>query len=93
MRGLFGERVRDLRTERVVHVLDRFATPDALVDYYRDNFGPTITAYAHVAGDPQRAAELDATFRDFAARSNSAPAGEPRALRDGVPARSTAVRA
>jgi ubiquinone/menaquinone biosynthesis C-methylase UbiE len=77
VRALFGERVRDLRAERTVQVLDRFATSDALVDYYRENFGPTITAYAHVAGDPERAAELDATFRAFAARSNSAPAGEP----------------
>jgi ubiquinone/menaquinone biosynthesis C-methylase UbiE len=77
VRALFGDRVRDLRTERVVEVLDRFATPDDLVDYYRENFGPTISAYAHVAGDPERAAELDAAFRAFAARTNSAPAGGP----------------
>ena len=77
VRALFGDRVRDLRMETRVEVVDAFATPDDLVDYYRENFGPTITAYGHVAGDPGRTAELDATFREFARRGNLGGDGEP----------------
>jgi hypothetical protein len=75
VRTLFGDRVSSLSAELRTQILDRFATPDALVDYYRENFGPTITVYASVADDPERSAQLDAAFREFAARSNSAPPG------------------
>jgi ubiquinone/menaquinone biosynthesis C-methylase UbiE len=75
VRALFGDRVSSLSAEVRTQVLDRFATPDDLVDYYRANFGPTISVYASVADDPARAAELDAAFRGFAARTNTAADG------------------
>jgi SAM-dependent methyltransferase len=75
VRALFGDRVSSLSTSVEMQVLDRFATPDDLVDYYRDNFGPTISAYAALADDPARLAELDAAFRGFAARTNLAAPG------------------
>src|SRR3954469_7631814 len=70
VRALLGDRVTDLRFERAMQVMDRFADAGELVDYYRDNFGPTITAYANVAGDPDRTRELDAAFRAFAQRAD-----------------------
>lgn len=75
VRALFADRVSSLSTSVQIQVLDRFATPDDLVDYYREHFGPTITAYAALADDPARLAELDAAFRGFAARSNLAAPG------------------
>src|SRR3954451_12527587 len=75
VRSLFGSRVRDLTFTRQVQVMDRFADPAEAVAYYRDNFGPTVMAYAAVADDPERRAALDAAFLDFATRSNSGPPG------------------
>jgi SAM-dependent methyltransferase len=75
VRSLFGSRVRDLTFTRQVQVMDRFADPAAAVAYYRDNFGPTVMAYAGLADDPERRAALDAAFLDFATRSNSGPPG------------------
>jgi SAM-dependent methyltransferase len=77
VRELFGDRVSELELERRTIDVDRFATPEELVDFYRDNFGPTIAAYRGVEGDPGRRAELDAAFVGFARESNVAPAGEP----------------
>ena len=77
VRMLFGDRVGDLAVTREVQVMDRFATPADAVAYYRDNFGPTIMAYASVAGDPERHAALDAAFLDYATRSNTGPDGGP----------------
>jgi ubiquinone/menaquinone biosynthesis C-methylase UbiE len=79
VRTLFGDRVRDLTFTRQVQVMDIFTDPTAAVAYYRDNFGPTIMAYAAVADDPERRAALDAALEDFATRSNSgSPGGRAR---------------
>jgi len=75
VRTLFGDRVRDLTFTRQVQVMDRFADPAEAVAYYRENFGPTVMAYASLADDPERRAALDAAFLDFATRSNSGPPG------------------
>jgi 2-polyprenyl-6-hydroxyphenyl methylase/3-demethylubiquinone-9 3-methyltransferase len=77
VRSLFGDGVRDLRFTRRIQVVDRFADPAAIVAYYREHFGPTITAYALVADDPERRALLDAALLDFATRMNLAADGEP----------------
>src|SRR3954453_4651703 len=65
VRGLFGDRVRDLTFTRATQVVDAFATPEGLVAYYRDNFGPTIVAYRTVGDDAPRRAELDAALLDL----------------------------
>jgi SAM-dependent methyltransferase len=70
VRTLFGEGVSELTFERrIQHV--RFASPDALVDYYRDNFGPTILTFRALesSDDPTRATELDAELRTLAERT------------------------
>jgi ubiquinone/menaquinone biosynthesis C-methylase UbiE len=74
VRALFGDRVTSLSFTRAVQVVDAFATPAALVDVYREDFGPTIMAYKSVEDDPARRAELDAAFTAFAERTNL---GEP----------------
>jgi ubiquinone/menaquinone biosynthesis C-methylase UbiE len=75
VRTLFGDRVRDLTFTRQLQVMDLFADPAEAVAYYRDNFGPTVMAYAAVADDPERRAALDAAFLEFATRSDSGPPG------------------
>jgi SAM-dependent methyltransferase len=68
VRALFGEHVESLRLERANLVVDHFARPADLCDYYRRNFGPTMAAYAAVADDPERRAALDRDFLEFAER-------------------------
>jgi ubiquinone/menaquinone biosynthesis C-methylase UbiE len=79
VRKLFGDRVSGLSFTRRVLILDRFATPAALVAYYQRNFGPTIMAYKSLADDPDRRAALDDALLDLARRSNVAEPSAPRA--------------
>ena len=52
--------VTDLtRTARALSV-DRFADGAAFRDYFKANYGPTISAYRGIAGEPERIAALDA---------------------------------
>ncbi len=78
VRSLFGDGVSELTFTRQIQTVDRFATPEALIDYYRENFGPTIMAYKSLADDAQQTAALDAALMDFAVRMNLA-APEERA--------------
>jgi ubiquinone/menaquinone biosynthesis C-methylase UbiE len=75
VRSLFGDRVTDLTFTREVQVMDLFDDPAAAVAYYRENFGPTVMAYASVADDPPRREALDRAFLDFATRTNAGPPG------------------
>jgi ubiquinone/menaquinone biosynthesis C-methylase UbiE len=77
VRGLFGDAVEDFRFERRILVVDHFPTPEALVAFYQQNFGPTIAAYDALGDDAQRRAELDAALLDLATRTNAAGPGEP----------------
>jgi SAM-dependent methyltransferase len=71
VRALFGAGVTELTIERRVQDVRRFPSPDALVDYYRANFGPVITTFAALAPDPSRAGELDGRLRDVARRTHT----------------------
>jgi SAM-dependent methyltransferase len=72
VRALFGDRVASLRVTPAVQVLDAFASPGALVAFYKENFGPTVMAFRALADEPARAAQLDAALLDFAQRTNAA---------------------
>jgi ubiquinone/menaquinone biosynthesis C-methylase UbiE len=77
VRALFGGGVSELSFTRHIQPVDHFATPAALIDYYKENFGPTIVAYKSMADDPERTAALDTALLDFATRTNLAAPGEP----------------
>ncbi|WP_027007503.1 class I SAM-dependent methyltransferase [Conexibacter woesei] len=76
VRELFGDRVASLSFTPAVQVLDAFAGPRELVEFYKLNFGPTIMAFRALAGEPERAAELDAALLAFAERTNRAAPGD-----------------
>lgn len=80
LQRLFGDRVR-LRTRTGRLTVGHFDAPDELVDYYKENFGPTIATYAHVAHDPERTAALDRAFLDYAYRTNVGPPEGPASFR------------
>ena len=77
VRDLLGRGVSELELTRRTLDIRAFATPEDLVTFYRDNFGPTLAAYRATADDPGRRAELDARFGAYARDENRAPAGEP----------------
>jgi SAM-dependent methyltransferase len=60
VRGLFGERVTDLVSERRMLTVDHFADGAEFRDYFKAVYGPTIAVYRHIEGDPDRVAALDA---------------------------------
>ncbi|MEV4232598.1 class I SAM-dependent methyltransferase, partial [Streptomyces bobili] len=74
-RGLLGDRVTDVRAERRTVRIDLFPTPEAFRDYFKERYGPTISVYKNIAGEPDRAAALD---RDLAAlaRDGNLAAGQ-----------------
>jgi hypothetical protein len=56
--------------------VERAASPRDYREFFKATFGPVIAVYASLADDPDRLADLDREFLDFATRSNrGAPAG------------------
>ncbi|MCK8437948.1 class I SAM-dependent methyltransferase [Streptomyces sp. D2-8] len=66
VRALLGDRVTDVRAERRTVRVDRFETPETFRDYFKERYGPTITVYKAIAGEPERTAALDAALVDLA---------------------------
>ncbi len=63
---LFGSRVWELECEkRTVHV-DAFDDPSGFRELFKSSYGPTVVAYAGIADDPARTAELDRAIDDLA---------------------------
>jgi ubiquinone/menaquinone biosynthesis C-methylase UbiE len=77
VRGLFDDGVRELTFTPLVQAVTHVATPAALVAYYKEHFGPTIMAYAGLAGDPERTAALDAALLELTTRTNRGEPGGP----------------
>jgi SAM-dependent methyltransferase len=75
VRALLGDRVTDVRAERRTVRVDRFETPEAFRDYFKERYGPTITVYKNIAGDPERTAALDRDLADLARDGDLATGG------------------
>jgi len=67
LRGLLGDGVRDVAARRDTVRITRFPDGPAFRDYFRSNYGPTITAYRGLSDDPGRSAALDRDLADLAA--------------------------
>ncbi|MFF6949250.1 class I SAM-dependent methyltransferase [Streptomyces iakyrus] len=66
VRALLGDRVTDVTAERRTVRIDRFGTPEMFRDYFKERYGPTISVYKNIAGEPDRAAALDGALVDLA---------------------------
>ena len=60
VRELFGDRVTDVVTERRMLPVGLFADGAEFRDYFKATYGPTISVYRNIEGDPDRVAALDA---------------------------------
>lgn len=77
LRELFDGRVSSLEVTTGSMVVDHFAGPLDLREYYKAHFGPTIATYAGLAETPERVSALDRDFLEFAQRTNRGPTGGP----------------
>lgn len=66
--GLFGDQVDEVATDRRAVRVDRFSTPEAFRDYFKQRYGPTVAAYRAIGDDGERAAALDRELADLARR-------------------------
>jgi SAM-dependent methyltransferase len=60
VRGLLGDRVTDVVTERRMLTVEQFADGAEFRDYFKALYGPTIAVYRNIEDDPDRVAALDA---------------------------------
>jgi ubiquinone/menaquinone biosynthesis C-methylase UbiE len=72
--GLLGGRVRDVSARRGMLAVNRFDSANAVHDYFKNHYGPTINAYRTIGNNPVLAATLDAQLVELAEKH----------LRDGV---------
>src|SRR6478672_5648107 len=68
VRALLGDRVSDVEVRRQRLRVDHFATPEEFRDYFKARYGPTISTYRAIAGDPERVAALDHDLAELARR-------------------------
>ena len=68
VRELLGDRVEQVQTETRAVRLSYFATPEAFRDYFKANYGPTISAYKAIAENTERVAALDRDLVELARR-------------------------
>ncbi len=59
VRTLLGDRVTDVEANRGTYTVDRFERPDGFLDYFKQQYGPTIAVFKAIADDPDRVAALD----------------------------------
>jgi SAM-dependent methyltransferase len=68
VRGLLGDGITDFTAQHRALRVDRFADGAAFRDFFKTYYGPTISAYQGIAGEPDRAATLDAELAELGDR-------------------------
>jgi len=75
VRELFADRVESLEMNESTYT-ERAPSPQEYVDLYKQTFGPVVSVYEALRGEPDGATRLDREFLDFADRANrGAPDG------------------
>jgi ubiquinone/menaquinone biosynthesis C-methylase UbiE len=81
VRELFGDRVSSLEASKRELVEKVPGPPAEYRDLYKRTFGPVVAAFASVEDDPERSANLDREFLEFATDANVGPPEGPTELR------------
>jgi ubiquinone/menaquinone biosynthesis C-methylase UbiE len=68
MRGLVGDAVTDFTAQHLALQVDRFADGVSFRDFFKAHYGPTISAYRGIAGEPHQVAALDAELAELGDR-------------------------
>jgi SAM-dependent methyltransferase len=64
--GLLGDRVREIKTQRQMLRVDRFGSAQAVHEYFKTHYGPTINAYSNIGNNHVLTATLDAQLTELA---------------------------
>jgi hypothetical protein len=64
--ALLGDRVRGVKTRRGMLEVSRFDSAEAVHDYFKNHYGPTIEAYTNIGDNRVLATELDAQIIELA---------------------------
>ena len=68
VRELLDDRVEQVLTETRTLRVTHYTSPEAFRDYFKTNYGPTISAYRFIADDPDRVAALDHDLAELGQR-------------------------
>ena len=68
VRELLGDRIEEVQTATQTLRVTHFASPEAFRDYFKSNYGPTISAYRFIADDQDRVAALDHDLAELGRR-------------------------
>jgi hypothetical protein len=68
VRGLLGDGITDFTAQRRALRVDRFADGLSFREFFKAHYGPTISAYRGIAGEPDRVAALDAELAELGDR-------------------------
>ena len=68
VRELLGDRVEQVLTETRTLRVTHYTSPEAFRDYFKTNYGPTISAYRFIADDSDRVAALDHDLAELGQR-------------------------
>lgn len=66
--GVLGDRVSDIDVRRHMLRVDRFASAEAVHEYFKTHYGPTINAYRNIGDNPVLTATLDTQLIELARR-------------------------
>jgi SAM-dependent methyltransferase len=66
--GLLGDGVADFTAQHHALKVDRFGDGVSFRDFFKNHYGPTISAYRGIAGEPDRTAALDAELAELGDR-------------------------
>ena len=75
VRALLGDRVADVTFTTATCPVDAFSSPEALVDFFKAAYGPTIAVFRSLGDDAERIAALDEALVDLARRFGAGSAG------------------
>jgi ubiquinone/menaquinone biosynthesis C-methylase UbiE len=64
--GLLGDRVTEISSRRETLRVDRFGSAEAVHEYFKTHYGPTINAYRNIGDNPVLSATLDAQLIELA---------------------------
>jgi len=81
VRELFGDQVSSLGASKRELVETVPGPPAEYCDLYKRTFGPVVAAFASVEDDPERSANLEREFLEFATNANGGPPEGPTELR------------
>lgn len=68
VRELLGDRVGDIEARRQTLRISSFGEPKDFLNFFKSHYGPTISVYKYIAGDPERVASLDTELTELARR-------------------------